>query len=99
MHFLPLKKIDNLSSVTYLDYMYAKGKITKEEYDNLRNNTDYQELVLYVKEHPDMIRYSYIIGQNVGNMLPSVFGSLLVSPLGGVTVAGHFVGAGQAAAG
>ena len=94
-----IKNIDDLKNATYLDYAYAKGEITEEEYKNLKNNENYKKMIEYIRNHPNKIRYSYMIGQNVGNMLPSVLGSVLFAPLGGITIGGHFIGAGQTIAG
>ena len=94
-----LKKIDDILEPTYLDYYYAIGDITEEQYENIKSNEKYQEFYNYTNEHPYAFNYSYNIGQNVGNMLPSIMASYLVAPLGGVSIAGHFLGAGQAVAG
>ena len=91
--------LNELDSPTYLDEYYVKGLITEEQYDYFVNSNYYEYFTKFAKNHPNLLNYSYMIGQNVGNMLPSVLSSILVSPLGAVSVGTHIIGAGQITAG
>ena len=91
-------KLCSMESPSFLDYYYLSGKISESQYNNLTNDADYIELKEYAKAHPKVINYSYMIGQNVGNMLPSIMASIMCAPLGSVSIAGHAISFGKAAA-
>ena len=88
----------SLEDPTFLDYYHIIGRVTDDQYNNLVNDPDFVELKEYAKEHPKVINYSYVIGQNLGNMLPAIMASAAFAPLGGVSVAGHTISFGKAAA-
>ena len=92
------EQLCSLDNPSFLDYYHLAGQITDEQYNNLMNNKDFINLMEYSKNHPKVINYSYMIGQNIGNLLPSMIAAAALSPLGGVSIGGHLIHFGKAAA-
>ena len=81
--------LEGQEHITGLDVMFKSGKISEADYNfylELKDKEPYKEYIEKLADMDDLgkncIKYSYNVGLNVGNMLPSILTSAVFSGAG-----------------